>query len=84
MGYVPVSFAFGVLATGIGMSPLDALLMGALFFAGSGQLIAVSMLGNADSFHAIVITSTVVNLRHLLKSAAMIPGLSRWPRWRMT
>lgn len=82
MGYVPVSFAFGVLATGIGMSPLDTLLMGALFFAGSGQLIAVSMLGNADSFHAIVITSTVVNLRHLLKSAAMIPGLSRWPRWR--
>ena len=82
MGYVPVSFAFGVLASGVGMSPLDALIMGALFLAGSGQLIAVSMLGNGDAFSAIVITSTVVNLRHLLKSAAMIPGLSRWPRWR--
>lgn len=82
MGYVPVSFAFGVLATGVGMNSLDALLMGALFFAGSGQLVAVSMLGNGDSFHAIVITSTVINLRHLLKSAAMIPGLNKWPRWR--
>lgn len=82
MGYVPVSFAFGVLATKIGMTPLDALLMGALFFAGSGQLIAVSMLGNGDAFSAIVVTTTVVNLRHLLKSAAMIPGLRYWPRWR--
>ncbi|MBQ4132978.1 MAG: AzlC family ABC transporter permease [Desulfovibrionaceae bacterium] len=82
LGYVPVSFAFGVLATGVGMSALDALIMGAMFLAGSGQLIAVSMLGNGDAFSAIVITSTVVNLRHLLKSAAMIPGLSRWPRWR--
>lgn len=82
MGYVPVSFAFGVLASEIGMSPMDALLMGALFLAGSGQLIAVSMLGNGDSFSAIVVTTTVVNLRHLLKSAAMIPGLRYWPRWR--
>lgn len=82
MGYVPVSFAFGVLASEIGMSPVDALLMGALFLAGSGQLIAVSMLGNGDSFSAIVVTTTVVNLRHLLKSAAMIPGLRYWPRWR--
>ena len=82
MGYVPVSFAFGVLATEIGMSPLDSLLMGLLFFAGSGQLIAVSMIGQGAAMSAIVVTTTVVNLRHLLKSAAMIPGLAHWPRWR--
>ena len=82
LGYVPVSFAFGVLATEVGMTSLDALLMGLLFFAGSGQLIAVSMIGQGAAMSAIVVTTTVVNLRHLLKSAAMIPGLARWPRWR--
>ena len=47
-GYVPVSFAFGVLAVNVGMTPLDALLMGLLYFAGSGQLMTVAMLAATD------------------------------------
>lgn len=82
MGYVPVSFAFGVLASDVGMTSLDALIMGALFFAGSGQLIAVQMLGNGDGALAIVMVTTIVNLRHLLMSAAMTTPLQRWSRLR--
>ena len=82
MGYVPVSFAFGVLASEVGMTSLDALIMGALFFAGSGQLIAVQMLGNGDGALAIVMVTTIVNLRHLLMSAAMTTPLQHWSRLR--
>lgn len=81
-GYVPVSFAFGVLAVNVGMTPLDALLMGALYFAGSGQLMTVAMLASGTAWLPIILSTAVVNLRHVLMSAAMVPPLKRWPTWR--
>ena len=81
-GYVPVSFAFGVLAVNVGLTPLDALLMGLLYFAGSGQLMTVAMLGAGAGFLPIILSTAVVNLRHVLMSAAMVPPLKRWPAWR--
>jgi 4-azaleucine resistance transporter AzlC len=82
MGYVPVSFAFGVLAVNVGLTPLDALLMGLLYFAGSGQLMTVAMLGAGVGFLPIILSTAVVNLRHVLMSAAMASPLKRWPAWR--
>ena len=81
-GYVPVSFAFGVLAVNVGMTPLDALLMGLLYFAGSGQLMTVAMLAAGTTWLPIILSTAVVNLRHVLMSAAMVPPLKRWPIWR--
>ena len=81
-GYVPVSFAFGVLAVNVGMSPLDALLMGLLYFAGSGQLMTVAMLAAGTAYLPIILSTAVVNLRHVLMSAAMVPPLKHWPAWR--
>ena len=81
-GYVPVSFAFGVLAVNVGMTPLDALLMGLFYFAGSGQLMTVAMLGAGAGFLPIILSTAVVNLRHVLMSAAMVPPLKHWPAWR--
>ncbi len=81
-GYLSVSFAFGVLAVNVGMTPLDALLMGALYFAGSGQLMTVAMLGAGAGYIPIILSTAVVNLRHVLMSAAMVPPLKRWPTWR--
>lgn len=81
-GYVPVSFAFGVLAVNVGMTPLDALLMGLLYFAGSGQLMTVAMLAAGAAWLPIILSTAVVNLRHVLMSAAMVPPLKRWPLWR--
>ena len=81
-GYVPVSFAFGVLAVNVGMTPLDALLMGLFYFAGSGQLMTVAMLAAGTAYLPIVLSTAVVNLRHVLMSAAMVPPLKHWPAWR--
>ncbi len=91
LGYLPVAFAFGVMAGQAGMNALEAGLMGFMVFAGSGQLIATGMLLAGAGAVSIIVTTFVVNLRHLLMSAAMAPYLRRWGKklqavfaWQMT
>lgn len=79
LGYLPVGFAFGVLAMQAGMTPVAVGLMSFLVFAGSAQLIAAGVFvgGNAT---AVIAITFIVNLRHLLMSAAMTPFLKSWSK----
>lgn len=83
MGYIPVGFAYGVLAQKAGLSDFNTLAMSVLVFAGSAQLIAVGMLGAGAGPLAIVLTTFVVNLRHLLMSAALSTWLRGWSRKKL-
>lgn len=78
MGYLPIGFAYGVLAINAGLSIFQTVLMSIIVYAGSAQLIAVSFL--AQSIHpiSIIATTFIVNLRHLLMSAALAPHLREW------
>ncbi len=78
MGYVPIGFAFGVLAQQAGLSTANVLLMSLLVYAGSSQLIAVGLFANGATMLSVVFTTFVVNLRHLLLSAALAPYLKQW------
>ncbi|QLA17493.1 AzlC family ABC transporter permease [Desulfolutivibrio sulfoxidireducens] len=80
LGYVPVGFAYGVLAKNAGLSTTNVLGMSVLVFAGSAQFIAVGMLAAGASLAGIVLTAFVVNLRHLLFSAALSPAFAAWRR----
>jgi len=71
LGYLPIGMAFGVLAQKAGLTPLQIGLMSILVFAGSAQFIAVAMLSAGASAVAIVTTTFVVNLRHVLMSSAL-------------
>lgn len=77
LGYLPIGAAFGVLAQQSGFSPLDVGLMSLLVFAGSAQFIAVSMLASGAGAPAVVTTTLVVNLRHLLMSSSLAPHMGR-------
>jgi 4-azaleucine resistance transporter AzlC len=71
--------AFGVLAQKTGLSSGEILLMSGLVFAGASQFVALDMWIQPLDFWALVITTFVVNLRHLLMGAAIRPyftGLS--------
>ncbi len=86
LGYVPVAFAFGVLAVKNGFSPSMAILMSITVFAGSGQFVAVSLWGSGVGVASVVLTVFVVNLRHLLMSASLsthMTGTKRWQRFLM-
>ena len=52
--------------------------MSCLVYAGSSQLIAVGLFAAGASPYSIILTTFVVNLRHLLMSAALSPYLQRW------
>jgi 4-azaleucine resistance transporter AzlC len=80
LGYVPVGFAYGVLAIKSGLSPANTVLMSVVVFAGSAQLIAVGLLAAGAPPLSVALTAFVVNLRHLLMSAALAPRLAAWPR----
>jgi len=71
LGYVPIGMAFGVLAQKAGLTPVHIGLMSLLVFAGSAQFIAVSMLASGASAPAIITTTFVVNMRHVLMSSAL-------------
>lgn len=80
VGYVPLGLAFGILAEKAGLSPLQTCFMSLGVFAGSGQFIAVSMLSSGAGILSIVLTTFMVNLRHLLMSSSLavfLNGVSR-------
>ena len=78
LGYVPVGFAYGVLAMKNGFSPVNAVLMSLIVFAGSAQLIAVGLVGAGAPALSVIATTFVVNLRHLLMAASLAPFLRTW------
>ena len=82
MGYIPVGFAYGVLAGQAGLTLFSTLLMSVLVYAGSSQLIAAGLFAVGTPMLSIVFTTFIVNLRHLLMSAAVAHALSRWPQWQ--
>ncbi|MGB8954817.1 MAG: AzlC family ABC transporter permease [Tumebacillaceae bacterium] len=82
MGYIPVGFAYGVLAGQAGLTLFSTLLMSVIVYAGSSQLIAAGLFAVGTPMLSIVFTTFIVNLRHLLMSAAVAPALSRWSQWQ--
>lgn len=71
LGYIPIGLAFGVLAQKAGLSAFQIGLMSTLVFAGSAQFIAVSMFEASASTMAVILTTFVVNLRHVLMSSSL-------------
>ncbi|CAK7005067.1 MAG: Inner membrane protein YgaZ [Desulfovibrio sp.] len=80
LGYLPVGFAFGVLAMQAGMSAPTVIMMSVFVYAGSAQLIAADLYGGGTGTVGIILTTFIVNLRHLLMSAALTPHLKTWSR----
>lgn len=73
MGYLPLGMACGILAGSVGLSAFDIFLMSVFVFAGSGQFIALAMMGSgAAAMSSIILTTFIVNLRHLLYSSTLV------------
>lgn len=80
LGFFPIGLSLGVLAQKAGLAPWQIGLMSLVVFAGGSQFIAVAMIASGASLAAIVSTTFMINLRHLLMSSALavhFPGVSR-------
>ncbi|OGP65689.1 MAG: hypothetical protein A2170_02615 [Deltaproteobacteria bacterium RBG_13_53_10] len=71
LGYLPVGMAFGVLSRRAGLTAFDAGLMSLLVYAGASQFIAVEMISRGALWFPIVVTTFLINLRHLLMSSTL-------------
>ena len=84
LGYLPIGMAFGVLGQKAGLHPLAIGGMSLIVFAGSAQFIAVSMMGSGLPALTIILTTFIVNLRHLLMSSALAVRLRGRSRCLLT
>lgn len=73
-----VGLVFGILARQAKLSIVQALLMSSLVFAGASQFVALSLWTVVPlPVITIILTTFVVNMRHLLMGAALRPWFSR-------
>ena len=83
LGAFPFGLIYGTLAVSSGLSIKAALAMSAFVFAGSSQFIAVGLVAAGAPVSIIILTTFVVNLRHMLYSASLLPDLKKLnQRWR--
>lgn len=84
VGAIPFGIIFGTLATTNGLSVGATLAMSAFVFAGSSQFIAAGMIATQTGWLLIVLTTFVVNLRHLLYSVSLLPYVKALPQpWKV-
>jgi predicted branched-subunit amino acid permease len=80
VAYIPFGLALGLALASTRVDPLLALLSSPIIFAGASQLVAVQLLDAGAGIALVVATVAVVNARHLLYSAALVPYLADWSR----
>ena len=77
-GYLPLGFACGIVCAEAGMSVMQIFLMSLLVYAGAGQYIAGGMIAAGASPLSIIITTFIVNSRHILYTSVLYPYISKW------
>ena len=71
LGYFAVSFAFGIQAADINLSPFQAGLLSLMNVTSAGQFAGLAVIASAGSYIEMAILQAIVNLRYLLMSAAL-------------
>lgn len=82
LGVVPFGLAFAVTARSFGLSLLEAQALSSLVFAGSAQLSAVGLLAAGAAGLEIVLTTFLLNVRHVLYGLSLGRELRLTPRER--
>jgi 4-azaleucine resistance transporter AzlC len=72
-------FVYGLSAREAGFSPVEAMAMSTIVFAGAAQFAAVGYVVSGLAWPGIVLLTALLNARHLLYSAALAPWLREVP-----
>ncbi|HYD79059.1 MAG TPA: AzlC family ABC transporter permease [Paucimonas sp.] len=83
VGAAPFGVIFGTLAATSPLAPWQGQLMSMSVFAGSSQFIGVGLVAGHAGMLVIWLATFIVNLRHMLYSATLLPHVAHLPlRWR--
>ena len=72
LGYFPIAFAFGVAATGQGLSGWEAFGLSLIIYAGAAQFLALALVTSGAPLLVAAFTLVAMNLRHLLYGPALM------------
>ena len=77
LGYLSVSFAFGIFATSSGFSVIEAVLISMFNVTSAGQLAAVPIVALGGGFFELALTQIVINMRYALMSVSLSQRLGK-------
>ncbi|MBR2822833.1 MAG: AzlC family ABC transporter permease [Clostridia bacterium] len=81
-GYIILGTGFGILAHSAGYGFLWALAMSLFIFAGSMQYVGVGLLSGGASVLTVILTTVMVNARHLFYSISMLRYYGKAGRYK--
>lgn len=76
LGYLAVSFTFGIAAEKTGLTPLEASLMSASNLTSAGQFASLDIIKAGAPYIELIITQIIINLRYCLMSASLTQKMS--------
>ncbi|WP_426577875.1 AzlC family ABC transporter permease [Xenorhabdus stockiae] len=71
IGYIPISFAFGLSAVKLGFSPLEAIFFSCVIYAGASQFVITALLSAGTSLWIAALTVMAMDIRHILYGPAL-------------
>ena len=77
LGYLAVSFSFGILALRSGLTVGQAVLMSALNLTSAGQFASLAVISAWGSYAELALSQLVINLRYCLMSASLSQKVDR-------
>ena len=76
---IPFGIVYGAMGQSLGLTSWQVMGMSIFVFAGSSQFIAVTLLASAAALPVIAMTVFIVNLRHMLYAASLMPTATKLP-----
>ncbi len=71
LGYLSVSFAYGIMAAGGGLDALSAVMISMTNLTSAGQLAGTQLIFDGAAYIQIAVTTFVINLRYMLMSLSL-------------
>ena len=71
LGYIPVSFTFGLIAVKMGFTPLQATVISLTNMASAGQFAGIRLIEGGAPYIELIVTTFVINLRYFLMSLSL-------------
>jgi 4-azaleucine resistance transporter AzlC len=78
---IPFALVVGLAITQSGIGNLVGWSGAPIIFAGAAHLTLVTLLGSGTAVVAAITTALVINARHVMYSAAMVPAFQNQPKW---
>lgn len=79
LGYLPVSFSFGMLAVAGGLPPLLAVLLSMTNLTSAGQFAGMNIIVSGGTYIELAVSMFVINIRYMLMSLALSQKTEKMP-----